>query len=219
MTNSTCEATATERQRPNDSQRERTALLAVVLLFGLVLGTFLPALSNGFVGFDDPDYVTENSHTQAGLTWESVQWAFRSTEAANWHPVTRLSHMLDCELFGLSPRGHHLTSILLHAVNATLLFVVLRRMTSATWRSFIVALLFGVHPLRVESVVWIAERKDVLSTTFWLLTLWAYARYAEVQSPSPASNNRPHASRITFHVSTCSPSSSSPWASCPNPCW
>jgi tetratricopeptide (TPR) repeat protein len=208
MSNSTREATATGRQRPNDSQRERTALFAGVLLFGLVLGTFLPALSNGFVGFDDPDYVTENGHVQAGLTWESVQWAFRSTEAANWHPVTRLSHMLDCELFGLAPWGHHLTSILLHAVNATLLFLVLREMTGATWRSFTVALLFGVHPLRVESVAWIAERKDVLSTMFWMLTLWAYSRYAEVQSLKSkvqclpaASNNILHASRIPHHAS------------------
>jgi Flp pilus assembly protein TadD len=222
MSNAMRQATATGRQRPNDSQRNRTALIAGVLLFGLVLGMFLPALSNGFVGFDDPDYVTENGHVQAGLTWESVLWAFRSTEAANWHPVTWLSHMLDCELFGLAPWGHHLTSILLHAVNATLLFWVLRHMTGATWRSLVVALLFGVHPLRVESVAWIAERKDVLSTTFWLLTLWAYARYAEVQSPkskvqspkskvqspkskvqSPptASNNVIPSSRITHHAS------------------
>jgi hypothetical protein len=104
-------------------------------------------------------------------------------------------------------------------VNATLLFAVLRFMTGATWRSFAVALLFGVHPLRVESVAWIAERKDVLSTTFWMLTLWAYSRYGIVQSPM--SNVRPphHASRITYHAITFSPSSSSPWVSCPNPCW
>jgi protein O-mannosyl-transferase len=201
MSNSTRNATATGTQRSNDSQRERTGLLAGVLLFGLVLGTFLPALSNGFVGFDDPDYVTENSHVQAGLTWESVQWAFRSAEAANWHPVTRLSHILDCELFGLAPWGHHLTSLLLHAVNATLLFAVLRFMTGATWRSFAVALLFGVHPLRVESVAWIAERKDVLSTTFWMLTLWAYSRYGIVQSPMSNVQCPPTASRITHHVS------------------
>jgi tetratricopeptide (TPR) repeat protein len=186
-----------------------------VLLFGLVVATFLPALSNGFVGFDDPDYVTENSHVRGGLTWENVQWAFRSAAAANWHPVTWLSHMLDCDLFGLAAWGHHLTSILLHAINATLLFVVLRYLTGATWRSLVVALLFGVHPLRVESVAWIAERKDVLSTMFWMLTLWAYARYAELQSPkskaqSPPTtpNNAPppsrithQASRFTFHVS------------------
>jgi protein O-mannosyl-transferase len=206
MSNSTRNAAEAGRQRPNDSQRERTALFAAVLLFGLVLGTFLPALSNGFVGFDDPDYVTENVHVQAGLTWESVQWAFRSTEAANWHPLTWLSHMLDCEFFGLAPWGHHLTSILLHAVSATLLFLLLRRMTGATWRSFIVAMLFGVHPLRVESVAWIAERKDVLSTVFWMLTLWAYSRYAEgrMQNAECRTQNaavRSPPSRITFHVS------------------
>src|ERR1035437_8865920 len=206
MSNSTRNATATGTQWSNDSQRERTGLLAGVLLFGLVLGTFLPALSNGFVGFDDPDYVTENSHVQAGLTWESVQWAFRSTEAANWHPLTWLSHMLDCEFFGLASWGHHLTSILLHAVSATLLFLVLRRMTGATWRSFTVAMLFGVHPLRVESVAWIAERKDVLSTMFWMLTLWAYSRYVEgrMQNAECRTQNaavRSPTSRITHHAS------------------
>src|ERR1035441_265062 len=99
MSNSTRNAAETGRQPPNNSPRKRTALFAGVLLFGLVIGTFLPALSNGFVGFDDPDYVTGNSYVQAGLTWENVQWSFRSAEAANWHPVTWLSHMLDCELF------------------------------------------------------------------------------------------------------------------------
>jgi tetratricopeptide (TPR) repeat protein len=210
MSNSTRNAAEAGRQQPNDSQRERTAIFAGVVLFGLVLGTFLPALSNGFVGFDDPDYVTENVHVQAGLTWESVQWAFRSTEAANWHPLTWLSHMLDCEFFGLASWGHHLTSILLHAVSATLLFLVLRRMTGATWRSFTVAMLFGVHPLRVESVAWIAERKDVLSTMFWMLTLWAYSRYVEGRMqnaecrtqnaavPGPASRITHHASRYYF---------------------
>ena len=208
MSNSTPEATARGTQRSNDSERERAAFLAGVLLFGLVLGTFLPALSNGFVGFDDPDYVTESSHTQAGLTWESVQWAFRSTEAANWHPVTRLSHMLDCELFGLAPWGHHLTSILLHAVNATLLFAVLRFMTGATWRSFAVALLFGVHPLRVESVAWVAERKDVLSTLFWMLTLWAYSRYAgraEGGRKNADSSKTQDATRVTPRSTVPSP--------------
>ncbi|HVM49872.1 MAG TPA: tetratricopeptide repeat protein [Candidatus Acidoferrum sp.] len=191
-----------------------SAALAGILLFLAVLGAFLPALRNGFVGYDDPDYVTENDHVRAGLTWEGVEWAFRSTEAANWLPLTRLSHELDCQLFGLAAWGHHLTSILLHALNATLLFVVLRRMTGATWRSFAVALLFGLHPLRVESVVWISERKDVLSTLFWMLTLWAYVRYAEGRGARteggsgehptsniqhPTSNERPHAPRSTLH--------------------
>src|ERR1035437_471009 len=206
MSNSTRNAAEAGRRQPNESQRERTAIFVGVVLFGLVLGTFLPALSNGFVGFDDPDYVTENVHVQAGLTWESVQWAFRSTEAANWHPLTWLSHMLDCEFFGLASWGHHLTSILLHAVSATLLFLVLRRMTGATWRSFTVAMLFGLHPLRVESVAWVTERKDVLSALFWLLALWAYSRYAEgrMQNAECRTQNaavRSPASRFTFHVS------------------
>jgi hypothetical protein len=179
MSNLTPEEPTIGTQQANGCSPRRATLFASVLLFALVLGVFWPALSNGFVGYDDPDYVTENDHVRAGLTWESVQWAFRSTEAANWHPLTRLSHMLDCQLYGLAPWGHHLTSILLHALNATLLFLVLRRMTGAAWRSFAVGLLFGLHPLRVESVAWIAERKDVLSTLFWLLTLWAYVRYVE----------------------------------------
>jgi protein O-mannosyl-transferase len=182
MSNSTRETTATQPPRSDKFPQQGAVLLAGVLLFGLVLATFLPGLANGFVGYDDPDYVTENDYVQAGLTWEGVHWAFRSTEAANWHPLTRLSHMLDCELFGLAPWGHHLTSILLHALNAALLFGVLQSMTGATWRSFAVALLFGLHPLRVESVTWIAERKDVLSTLFWMLALWAYVRYAECPS-------------------------------------
>ena len=200
MSNSTRQAPATSTQQPNDSHRERAALLAGVLLFGLVLVAFLPGLSNGFVGYDDPDYVTENDHVQAGLTWEGVQWAFRSTDAANWHPMTRLSHMLDCELFGLAPWGHHLTSALLHALNATLLFAVLRLMTGATWRSFAVAMLFGLHPLRVESVAWIAERKDVLSTLFWMLTLWAYVCCAEARKADQGPGTADHAPRTTHQI-------------------
>jgi tetratricopeptide (TPR) repeat protein len=153
-----------------------------IVLFGLVFWVFLPALNNGFVGYDDPAFVTANDSVQQGLSWEGIQWACSSVVAGNWHPVTLLSHMLDCELFGLGPRGHHLTSVLLHAFNAALAFLALRQLTGATWRSWIVAVLFGVHPLRVESVAWVAERKDVLSTTFWMLTLWAYARYAQKKS-------------------------------------
>jgi protein O-mannosyl-transferase len=149
------------------------------LLFAAVAGVFSPALTHGFITYDDPVYVTENPHVTGGLTWENLQWAFRSTEASNWHPLTWVSHMADCQLYGLQPWGHHLTNVLLHAVNAVLLFVVLRRMTGAPWRSWFVAALFGLHPLHVESVAWISERKDLLSTTFWMLVLWAYARRAE----------------------------------------
>ncbi len=152
------------------------------LLFPLVAWTFLPAVQNGFVKYDDQHYITENPHVQRGLTQAGLAWALRSTTAANWHPLTWLSHMLDCQLFGLRSWGHHLTSILLHALNAVLLFLVLRRLTGVTWRSLFVATLFGLHPLRVESVAWAAERKDVLSTLFWFLTMLAYGRYARRQT-------------------------------------
>ncbi len=157
-------------------QRRLHAVLGLFLLL-LVAATFQPALHNGFVNFDDVDYVLDNPHVKAGLTWSGAQWAFTATRASNWHPLTWLSHMLDCELFGLNPSGHHLTSVLIHAANALLVFLVFSRMTGDTWRSFFVAAIFAVHPLRVESVAWIAERKDVLSLLFWLLTLWSYCNY------------------------------------------
>ena len=121
---------------------------------------------------------------EEGLTWPGVVWAFANLhgEATYWHPVTWLSHMLDCQLFGLKPAGHHLTSLFLHTFNTVLLFAVLRRMTGRRGPSAMVAALFALHPLQVDSVAWIAERKNVLSTFFFLLTLWAYVRYAEVQS-------------------------------------
>lgn len=149
-----------------------------VLLLLVVLGTFWPAVHNSFVGYDDPDYVTGNWRVQQGLTRGTIQWAFSASEAANWHPLTWISHALDWEIFGPFPWGHHLTSIMLHAANATLCFLALKSLTRALWRSFAVALLFGLHPLRVESVAWIAERKDVLSAFFFFLVLLAYAPYA-----------------------------------------
>jgi tetratricopeptide (TPR) repeat protein len=145
----------------------------------LVLAAFLPAIGNDFVGYDDPEYVTANPHIQQGLTWETVEWAFSSIEVAAWHPLTWLSHAFDYQCFGLRPWGHHLTSILLHAFNAVFCFVLLRRLTGTLWRSWAVAALFALHPLRVESVAWVSERKDVLSMAFFLLTLWAYTRYGQ----------------------------------------
>src|ERR1017187_4761194 len=172
----------------------------ICLALGLItLAIFAPALTHDFLVYDDQVYVTENAHVQAGLTWQGVAWAFRSCAASNWHPVTWLSHMLDCQLYGLRPAGHHLTNVLLHTANTLLLFLVLSRMTGAMWRSTCVAALFAWHPLHVESVAWVAERKDVLGAFFWMLTLWAYARYAEVQSLK--SNVQSPASRITHHVS------------------
>ena len=134
----------------------------------------------------DIDYVTENRIVRQGLTWHGVAWAFQTVHAANWHPLTWLSHMLDVQIFGLQPSPHHLVNLLFHIANTILLFLLLRRMTSALWRSAFVAALFALHPLHVESVAWVAERKDVLSTFFGLLSIWAYAAYVEkskVQSP------------------------------------
>ena len=132
-----------------------------------------------FINYDDPSYVTENIHIRHGITTEAIRWAFTTDYAANWHPVTWISHMLDVELFGLKPRWHHLTNLLFHIANTLLLFFVFHRMTKTTWQSAFVAALFALHPLHVESVAWVAERKDVLSTFFWMLTMGAYIHYVE----------------------------------------
>jgi tetratricopeptide (TPR) repeat protein len=153
-------------------------------LVAAVLVVYAPALNLGFTNFDDPNYVLENPHVRAGLTWSGAIWALTATHAGNWHPVTWLSHMIDVELHGLSAGGHHAASVLIHLFNTLLLFVLLSRMTGAALRSAIVAGLFAVHPLHVESVAWVAERKDVLSTLFAMLTLWAYLRYVETGSRS-----------------------------------
>jgi protein O-mannosyl-transferase len=153
-------------------------------LFVLVWIAFAPALKNGFVTYDDPDYITANSHVQQGLTWQNIGWAFTTTTTVNWHPLTWLSLMLDCQWFGLNPIGHHLVSLLFHAANSLLLFLLLSRMTGAVWRSFLVAVLFGLHPMHVESVAWASERKDLLSTFFAILTLLAYVSYTRKESTS-----------------------------------
>ncbi len=158
--------------------RVPSSLFAGFLLL-LTLAVFWPATHCDFINVDDQAYVTENAHVQAGLTPANVKWAFTHPVSANWHPLTMLSHMLDCQLFGLKPWGHHLTSVLLHAFNAVLVFVWLQQMTGARWRSLLVAAIFAVHPLRVESVAWVAERKDVLCAFFGLLTLIAYTRYVQ----------------------------------------
>jgi protein O-mannosyl-transferase len=160
---------------PVSAPRPLVLHLALALL---TVATFLPVLGAGFVAFDDPLYVTDNPRVQAGLSGEGMAWALTAEVASNWHPLTVLSHMLDCELFGLNPKGHHLSSLLLHAVNVLLLFEVLRRTTGAVGKSALVAGLFAVHPTHVESVAWIAERKDVLSGLFFLLTLAVYVGYA-----------------------------------------
>ena len=163
----------------SDVWEKHKAVLLCILLFGLVVWVFAPSLDCGFLFYDENDEIAFEPHVNTGVSLENISWAFTSLNHSNWYPVNWLSHMLDCEFFGFDSRGHHLTSVLIHAVNCVLVFVVFRTMTGALWRSFLVALLFGLHPLRVESVTWICERKDVLSLFFWLLTLLAYARYAK----------------------------------------
>ncbi|MBM4017083.1 MAG: tetratricopeptide repeat protein [Planctomycetes bacterium] len=156
----------------------RYRLAIAVLLVMAVAAAFWPLGGYAFVDYDDPGYVYENLHVQAGLSWSGVAWAFTATHQANWHPLTWLSHMLDCQLFGLWAGGHHLVNVALHAANSVLIFLVLRRMTARQWPSAVVAALFALHPLHVESVAWVAERKDVLSTFLGLLALLSYAWYA-----------------------------------------
>lgn len=158
----------------------RGAVLAVLVLLGVaVFSGYLPVINYEFVKYDDDRYVTENRYVLGGVGWEGVRWAFTTGQASNWHPVTWISHMVDCSLFGTRAGAHHLVNVILHTANTLLLFYVLKRMTKAVWASAFVAAIFGLHPLHIESVAWVAERKDVLSTFFWLMTMWAYSRYAE----------------------------------------
>ncbi len=163
---------------------ERTALMSrtktgiSLLLFLVTLAVYWQTGNHDFINYDDNLYVTDNPRVKSGLTWAGARWAFTATHAANWHPLTWLSHMADMQLYGMSAAGHHLTNAQLHAANGVLLFLLFHRMTGAIWRSALVAALFALHPLRVESVAWVAERKDVLSIFFALLTLLAYARHA-----------------------------------------
>ncbi len=144
----------------------------------ITFAVFGQTLHHEFVDFDDNQYVYENPMVTQGLTLKGMVWAFTNFDASNWHPLTWLSHMLDCQLYGLNPSGHHLTNVLIHTATVIVLFLVLRQMTGALWRSAFVAAVFAIHPLRVESVAWVAERKDVLSGLFFMLTIGAYVRYA-----------------------------------------
>jgi protein O-mannosyl-transferase len=162
-------------------KKQRFDLRTAGILAGLVVLTlfvYLPVTGHGFVSIDDPTYVSANPHVARGVTGEALAWAFTTGRAGNWHPLTWISHLLDVSLFGLDAARHHATTVVFHLINTLLLFVVLRAMTGAVWRSAIVAALFAVHPLHVESVAWLSERKDVLSTLFWLLATWAYVGYA-----------------------------------------
>ncbi len=170
----------------------------VLALATLVL--YWPVTWHGFITLDDNQYVTSNPQVQAGLTWAGVKWAFQNTIASNWHPLTWLSHMLDCQLFGLNPAGHHLTNVFFHIANTLLLFAWLNRATGALWRSALVAAFFAWHPLHVESVAWVAERKDVLSAFFWLLTLLVYSKYV-TSDQWRATSAPPTLPLITHHSS------------------
>jgi tetratricopeptide (TPR) repeat protein len=185
----------TKSRRLLEYPRLVSALLALS-----VFAVYLPVTQCDFVNYDDNEYVTNNPKVTAGLTWDGIKWAFTHSHSANWHPLTWLSHMLDCQLYGLHPAGHHLTNLLFHAANTVLLFLFLRYLTGAFWRSAAVAAFFGLHPLHVESVAWVSERKDVLSAFFGILCLWAYARYAkgkaEVTSRQPESRIKNPGSRI-----------------------
>jgi tetratricopeptide (TPR) repeat protein len=166
--------------------RTRAALLLAVI----TLLAYLPVLQNGFVNYDDPDYVTENPVVQNGLTFAGIRWAFTGWHASNWHPLTWLSHMADCGLFRLNPAGHHFVNVLFHSANTALVFLLIARLTQKIWPSVLVALLFAWHPLHVESVAWVAERKDVLSTFFALLALLSYAKLGETAADQKARSGR-----------------------------
>jgi len=156
-------------------------LIFAVVLALVTLAAFWPVAGHDFTNFDDPRYVTENPHVQQGVGFSSLVWAWGATRAANWHPLTWMSHQLDWQLYGSAPMGHHLTSLLLHLANTLLLFLIFDRLTGKTARSAFVAAAFAVHPLHVESVAWVAERKDVLSTLFWLLTILAYVHWTRAR--------------------------------------
>jgi hypothetical protein len=155
-------------------------ILIVAFLLISILAVYYQVINFEFFYLDDPQYVIKNPMVKQGITLDSIRWAFFSIGyASNWHPLTWLSHMLDVEFYGLNPGMHHLTNVIFHCANTLLLFFLFYRLTSEKWKCAAVAVLFALHPLHVESVAWIAERKDVLSTFFWILTTWSYVWYVE----------------------------------------
>lgn len=168
---------ASRAAAPSPGDRRVDACIAIGLAL-LTLAVFSSVAGHDFVNYDDPEYITANTWVRAGLTGPSVWWALTNAHSATWHPLTSLSHLLDVELFGLDARYHLVENVVLHALATVLLFVALHRLSGARWPSALVAALFALHPQHVESVAWVSERKDVLSTVFWMLTLWAYAAYA-----------------------------------------
>ena len=172
--------------------------MSAALLAAATLAVYYPAIRNGFVDFDDPLYVTQNQRVQAGLNWRNVAWAFRSIDAANWHPLTWISHMADWQFFALNPTGHHAVSVLLHAINAVLLFLLLNKATGFRWRSLCVAGLFALHPLNVETVAWISERKSLLSMLFSLIAVAYYGRYVRTPELARAERWRCYLAAVFF---------------------
>ena len=156
----------------------RKTLISLFLVI-VTLSVYRQVNNHEFINYDDDLYVTANHHVRSGLTLRGIIWSFTTGHAKNWHPLTWLSHMLDVQLYGMNPGQHHMTNLLFHLMNTLLLFLVFRRMTGHVWRSGFVAILFALHPLHVESVAWVAERKDVLCAFFWMLTVWSYIRYVE----------------------------------------
>ncbi|MBI4248493.1 MAG: tetratricopeptide repeat protein [Elusimicrobia bacterium] len=169
-------------QQPATFSQTRLALCVAFSLCLATLVLFWPALSHEFVNFDDDKYIVLNEQVRSGVTMRGAAWAFTTLRGSHWHPLTWLSHMLDCQIYGLNAGGHHLTSLLLHAANSTLFFLLLRAMTRELWPSAFAAFWFALHPLRVESVAWAAERKDVLCAWFWFLAMGAYIGYARLPS-------------------------------------
>ena len=181
MDQTSVKAPSVAQEIPEERRRgsRRLAFLITLFLITATIWAYQDLPRHDFVNFDDIDYVTENPQVRSGLTVNGFFWAFTATHAGNWHPLTWLSHMLDCQLFGMKPGMHHVVNLLFHLANSVLLFLLLRRMTGALWRGAFVAGLFALHPLHVESVAWVSERKDVLSTFFLILTLHAYVHYAK----------------------------------------
>jgi tetratricopeptide (TPR) repeat protein len=174
---------AEQKPIPAPAAKNRNALWICLALIAANLIVYVRTWGYGFVTWDDPQYITENPFLRQGLSFSGIWWAITTTYQFYWHPLTWISYLADYQFFGDSPGGYHAVNVILHIASTVILFVVLREMSGVLWRSAFVAMLFAVHPLHVESVAWVAERKDVLSTLFWMLTMWAYVRYARRPSP------------------------------------
>jgi tetratricopeptide (TPR) repeat protein len=159
--------------------QNKTKYVGIAVIIIMTVISYFPIFQADFVGFDDPEYVTQNDWVKAGLTWEGVKWAFTTVYSANWHPLTWLSHMLDCEIYGMNASGHHISNVLLHIANSVLLFLIFFQITQEFYKCLAMGVLFAMHPLHIESVAWVAERKDVLSTFFGLWCILAYYRYIQ----------------------------------------